>query len=414
MRRRNGYCPKASRASARLAFVLCSVLLIVGCAKVPTQAELYAYRLPSAGAPYVAKSELDARIEFLEKRLKGRSKAFLDQAELAGLYLQKGKLRQRSSEIKLAEKWAETSMKEFANNPARQVQADLLQMEHKFEESLSLLGRILAEEPGNESARVLAVRALLAQGKPQQAQEVLKPIEGQPLFALSFLQGQIFESEGRLEDAAAMYQRSLRRELATGSPLESARLRAVWARLEIRRGNLELAEQLLAAAKAIPVDLPLVEMERAELAEVREHYPKAAEILRSAYALYHDPAFLLKLAMVQKVRGQEEESVETLKATIASLENAPYGHEKDLAKAYLELDAGEHRDKILALMKSELGRRRDVATMEVWREVQRALGPLPEPAPFSQENPITQAPLLQRPVGQRILPTSRSAERPTP
>ncbi len=381
--------------------------LLVSCAQRP-KSDLLAYRAPPAEVTIGAKSELDARIEFLEQRLEGRPKAFLDQAELAGLYLQKGKLRQRSRELELAKQWAEASMEQFPNNPARLVKADLLQMEHKFDDSLKLLGRVLVESPGDMAARALAVRVLLAQGKNQQAREVLDPVKDQPFFAFSFLQGQIFEAEGQLDEAVSMYQKSLRREREAGSASESARLRAVWARLEIQRGDLKLAKRLLASAKAIPVDLPLVEMERAKLAMASDQPQEAAKILRAAYALYQDPTFLLQLALLQKSRGQIEESAQTLKAAIASLENHPYGHEKDLAKAYLELDPQAHRNKILSLMASEFKRRRDRPTMETWTEVEKALGPLPPPTPLSQENPITQAPPLPKLKGQPIIPTART------
>lgn len=334
---------------------------------------------------------MDARIAFLEERMKQRPDAFLEEAELAGLYLQKGKLRQQTQQLEKAREWANRSLKVYPNNGARVVLADLLQMEHKFEESLAILGEILAQEAASQEARVLAIRALLAQGKPEQAQEVLDAASGQSGFALTFLEGQILEAKGDLDGAAARYQAALSQERMVASPSESARLRGVWGRMELARGNLDLAGRLLAAAKAIPVELPLVELQRAKLEVARQQPKRAAEILRQGFALYQDPLFLLELGGIQETQGQPDEARKSFQAAADLIKGHPYGHERDRALALLRLDAQANRDEILQLMAAELDRRRDPATLEVWKQVTTVLGPLPDPPAFSTRNPIAEA-----------------------
>lgn len=374
----------------RLALFL-FLLVLAGCGKATPPVDALAYKPPGPAVAGGGRSELDARIEFLEERMKQRPDAFLEQAELAGQYLQKGKLRQQTQQLEKAKEWAERSLAVYPNNGARVVLADLLQMEHKFAESLTILDRVLAEEPGQDEARVLAARALLAQGRPEQAAQVIEPVAAQPLFAYRFLSGQIWEAKGDQAKAAELYKEALGREREIGSPSESARLRAVWARLEMARGDEKLAEKLLASAKAIPVEVPLVDLQRAKLAGARQQWEEAAGILRDGYALYQDPLFLMELGNVQEAQGQKEEAAKSYQAAADLIKAHPFGHERDRALALLKLDARANKTEILGLMNKELARRRDPATMEVWRQVGEQLGPLPDPPPFSTVDPIAEA-----------------------
>jgi tetratricopeptide (TPR) repeat protein len=378
------------RKRTRLALFL-FLFVLAGCGKAAPPVDALAYKLPGPAVAGGGRSELDARIEFLEERMKQRPDAFLEQAELAGQYLQKGKLRQQTQQLEKAKEWAESSLAVYPNNGARVVLADLLQMEHKFAESLTILGRVLAEEPGQDEARVLAARALLAQGRPEQAAQVIEPVAAQPLFAYRFLSGQIWEAKGDQAKAAELYKEALGRERELGSPSESARLRAVWARLEMARGDQELAEKLLVAAKAIPVEVPMVDLQRAKLVAARQQWKEAADILRDGYALYQDPLFLMELGNVQEAQGQKEEAAKSYQAAADLIKAHPFGHERDRALALLKLDARANKAEILALMNKELVRRRDPATMEAWRQVDEQLGPLPEPPPFSTVDPVAEA-----------------------
>jgi tetratricopeptide (TPR) repeat protein len=384
--------------ATRLVLFLC-LLGLTGCGPKAVQAaDPLAFKPVGPAVAGGARSELDARIEFLEQRMKQRPDAFLEQAELAGLYLQKGKLRQQTQQLEKAREWADRSLAVFPNNMARVVKADLLQMEHRFEDSLAILGQVLADEPGQLEARALAVRALLAQGKPEQADLALAPVAAEPLFAFRFLQGQIWEAKGDLAKAVDLYQQALGREREMGSPSESARLRAVWARLEMARGDLEMAQRLLGAAKAIPVEVPLVDLQRAKLAMAQKQWKQAADILRDGYALYQEPLFLMELGAVQEAQGQTQEAAKSYQAAADLIKSHPFGHERDRALALLKLDAKAHKAEILALMDQELARRRDPATLDVWRQVNELLGPLPEPAPFPSHDPIADAAKAKPPL----------------
>lgn len=401
----------ARRASiARLA-LFCVFFLLAGCSnRAIASADPFAYEV-STGVrkPAEGGSELDARIDFLEERMKQRPDAFLEEAELAGLYLQKGKLRQQTRQLDKAREWAQKSLSVFPNNSARVVLADLLQMEHKFDESLRVLGEILAEEPSAQEARALAVRALLAQGKTDQAQQVLDAAKGDMGFAGTFMEGQILEAKGDLDGAAAKYKAAMGQERLISSPSESARLRGVWGRMELGRGDLDLAGKLLAAAKSIPVDIPLVEFERAKLEIARQQPKQAAEILRAGFALYQDPLFLMELAGIQEAQGQKDEAAKSYQAAADMIKNHPYGHERDRALALLRMDAQANREEVLQLMGKELARRRDPVTMKAWKEVSEKLGPLPDPPAFSRANPIAEAaakPRTHKPG--RIIPTAEN------
>ena len=310
-------------------------------------------------------ASLTQHIEFLEERLKDRPRSFLEQAELAGYYLQRGKATRSDQDIEAALSWAERSLSIQENPAALIVKADYYQMKHQFDESLDITDRVLEQSPGHLKAVMMGVQVALGQGNTEEARQRLQALPDKPLSSHLFLRGQVAEAGGELEKARGFYREAILREGDNGSESESARMRAVLARLEIDEANLDEAESLLEAAHAIPVEQPLTEVQRARLLVLQGRVKEATNLLRDAFESYRDPIFLVRLGETQLQAGHPDEARNSFSTAAQILQEDPFGHERDLALALYHVDAQEHRERIDDLMKSELDRRNDPETLRI-------------------------------------------------
>ena len=348
---------KAGRAVALLVFFVC---LVLGCQREQETAWPYVANQGPASGPSLTDS-----IEFLEERLKTRPDSYLQQAELAAVYLQRGRATRSAKDLEQATLWVERSLEEFENPPALLVKAEYLQMEHRFHDSLLLVDKVLALEPGNQAAHVLGVRVELAKGDVAQAEARLQKLPELPLSSLKFLRAQVAEAQGDIEGARALYQEAIQREGDSGSASESARMRALWARLELSQGQLEQAEGLLESARSIPVEQPLTELLRAKLLEQKGELKEASSLLRLAYEQFGDPLFLVRLGEVQSKLGQPEAAQKTFATAAQVLKSDGFGHERDLALALFYLDPSANAEEVQRLMEIELQRREDPETLRI-------------------------------------------------
>lgn len=347
---------KARRALSLLVFCC---LIAVGCSKKTGSDWTYQERVDNEGAT------VTQHIEFLEERLKNRPKSFLEQAELAGYYLQRGKARRSPEDIDNALKWVQTSLSIQENSAALMVKADSLQMTHRFQESMEVLDRILEQDPSQVGALMLSIQVALARGDVESANKRLESLPDLPLSSYLFLRGQVAEANRETEKARQFYQDAIRREGDSGSKSESARMRGVLARLEISEGNLNEANALLEAAHSIPVEQPLTEAQRARLMSAEGRHQDAAELLRAAFEHYRDPLFLVRLGEVQLAAQKPDEAGKTFATAARLLEGDPYGHERDLALCLYYVNAEENEERIKELMAAELERRKDEETLRV-------------------------------------------------
>ena len=350
---------KAGRGLPLLVFCcLLLSLLQFGCQKAGSD-WTYSDRPSNEGA------SVDAHIEFLEERLKKRPTAFLEMAELAGYYLQRGKARRSPEDVQAAQAWVEKSLTVQENPAALLVRADALQMTHRFGESLEAIDQALASDPGHLKAVMLGIQVALSQGDVDDAKKRLEVLPDTQLSSHLFLRGQVAEASGENEQARELYQQAIRREADSGSAAESARMRAMLARLELEQGHLEEAKLLLEAAHAIPVEQPLTELVRARLMQAEEQPAEASALLRAAFEHYRDPVFLVRLGEVQVASGKRDEARTTFSTAAQILGDDPFGHERDLALALYYVDAQSNSKKIEELLRTELERRDDPETRRI-------------------------------------------------
>ena len=361
-------CPERQRKARRAAALLVFFLFLLGGCKSGQGSKDWSYKPNPANKG----ADISVQIDFLEKRLETRPDSFLEMAELASSYLSRGKTRRSATDLEKSQEWAEKSLENFPNSAAYLVKADYLQLHHRFDEALAVIEKVLEKEPGNQSALILATRIYLAQGKPEAASQQLSGIPDSPLPGLLFLRGEVLEAQGDLKGARGAYQAALDTESTSGSPSESARMRGVWARLELEQGNLETAQALLEAAHAIPVEQPLTEVLRARLMAEEKNYKEASELLRSAFEHYRDPLFLVRLGEVQWESGEKDKARETFATAAQLLKADSLGHERDLALALFYSDPEANAQKIKELMTAELERREDEETLRIEATVSSA------------------------------------------
>ena len=252
-------CRQGQEARRILCVLAFFVVLFSGCSQKSENRWRYVPQSANS-AP-----KLQDKIAFLEERLEGRPRAFLEMAELAALYLQRGKARRDESDVEKALEWVEKSLGEFENAPALLVRADALQMEHRFPEALEVLERAQSLEKGNAKALILETRVHLAMGDAERARASFERLPESQLSSFRFLEARVEEESGNLEGADRLYAEALGREADIASSVEAARRRAVFARAKMRSGELDEAEALLAAALSIPVDQPLAQLLKARL-----------------------------------------------------------------------------------------------------------------------------------------------------
>jgi tetratricopeptide (TPR) repeat protein len=347
---------ETGRAFALLVFCC---LLFVGC-KLKSGPD-WSYKEQTANLG----PSLTDQIDFLKERLKDRPKSFLEQAELAGYYLQRGKAQRSPDDTEAALEWLERSLSEQENPAALMVKADYLQMRHQFQESLAITDRVLQMSPGHLKAVMMGVQVSLAQGNTEEAKQRLQALPDTPLSSHLFLRGQVAEADGEDEKAREFYQQAIFREADSGSQSESARMRAILARLEMNQGNSDEAERLLESAHAIAVEQPLTEVLRARLMVLQRRHEQATSLLRAAFEHYRDPLFLVRLGEIQMEVGQPEEARSSFAAAAQILQDDPFGHERDLALALYYIDAEENKERVEELMTTELQRRQDEETLRI-------------------------------------------------
>src|SRR5204863_6270012 len=181
-----------------------------------------------------------------------------EMAELAELYAQRG-------DQDAAEALANRSLAVLrAPNPALLVLAKLANTRHDFRGAIALAREHLPQSRTAGAYRVIAT-AQLAMGELVAASEAaetavaLSPDSGSYL-----MRALVMQAQGRDAEAGFDFTRAAATE-QPGSPAEAARLRALWGRFLMRRGELAEAALLFDEALRIAPELPLALALRGEL-----------------------------------------------------------------------------------------------------------------------------------------------------
>jgi len=338
------------------------------------------YRFPLSSA-----AETDADLDFLQERV-ARAPEGLDLAALAGACLRKARRSGQSRWIEEAESAARRSLDALpCSNPgATLALAHAAQMKHDFAGSIALCDQVLQERPHDARALSLNATALLALGRLDDALLCADAlVDHAPISEHLALRAAILAARGDEREAVHDFRKAAALE-EPGDAEGSAWLRALWARLEIRRGRNDNAEDLLREALRIRPFHPMALGLLGDLELDRGRLDAAEAAYAGAHRVSGDPVFLARRARVRRQQGDAAGVEEFRSAAEKTLREAS-GHRLQLAQLLLERGTPEAAREALSLAESEAALRRNTETLDTLARARLAEGRLREARAAARE-----------------------------
>jgi tetratricopeptide (TPR) repeat protein len=326
----------------------------------------YRFALPS-------KPDSDDDLVFFQERV-ARAPEGLDLAALSRACLKKARRTGHGRWIDDAEAAARRSLEALpVSNPgAILALAQAAQMKHDFPGSIALCDRVLRERPNDRPALALKATAQLGFGDiPGALRSADALVDRAPISENLALRAVILAACGDEREALHDFQKAVSLE-EPGDPEWSAWLRAMWARLTLRRGRTDDAEDLLREALRIrPFFAPALGL-LGDLELDCNRLDAADRAYADAFQSSADPAFLARRADVKSRKGDAAAAEELRDAAEKALRGSP-GHRIELAR--ILLDRGSVQEA-LSIAEDEATKRRNVETLEMLARALLASGRL--------------------------------------
>lgn len=334
----------------------------------------YTDSLANGSAPTV---RIQQEIGHYQQVVRQNSGGGLDEGALAIAYLQMARATGQGHWYLLANQTAQQSLAKLPvnNSPALAVLARVAEAQHDFATTLKIAGQI----PDPKDALALKVTTNLALGKLPAASQAAQELVDLTLSPSAFtLQALVQVAQGN--DAAAL--KSFQYALTIEEPEElstSARTRTLLGRFYYERGQLELANDLYREALRILPGYPAARMNLAQL-EIRrkrygaaeQQYAKLTAASAGANTIY-DPLVLRGRAKIKALQGDRpaaearwSEAETLLRQSFTGENGFALGHRRDLSRLLLERGNPSDTAEAVALMKTEVTRRRDAETLETY------------------------------------------------
>jgi len=227
----------------------------------------------------------------------------MDTAQLAALYYEKGQQTADAEALDRAETLAQDALKVWPTSPgAHLTLAQLANTRHDFRRAIQVATPLLVSKPTTSAYSVL-VSARVALGELAQAAALAEAaVERRPSSASYLMRALVFEAQGRDEEAYFDFLHAVRAEEA-GSPETSARLRTLWARFLLRRGELAAARPLIDEARRIAPGFALAIAMDAQLALRSGRALLAEQLFGEAFSLSRRTRYLIDEAKARSLRG---------------------------------------------------------------------------------------------------------------
>jgi tetratricopeptide (TPR) repeat protein len=323
-------------------------------------AESLAGLYPSAEAQA---AETEKAIAFYTVRLEADPRSASDQANLAGLYLQRSRETGEFGDVLRAEELARASLKlRSRSNPKafRQLAASLL-AQHRFTEAMTIARELVRIWPEDPAHRALLGELQMEVGDYAAAEVTFGTIrQHADNLAVAPRLARWAELHGRPDEARAIFAGSLRQALYrtdfTGEQMAWYYLRL--GDVELRAGQVDAAESAFRSGLVIaPGDYRLLSaLARLELA--RGRYEKAAELGEEATATVLDPATLGTVSEAYALLGDRERAGEYAGAMKVAVQGQAAGFHREWG--LFLLDHGGDVAMVTERARAELAERRDV------------------------------------------------------
>lgn len=374
-----------SNASDRLAWWTGAAGIVVGAVLVGTVATLCIHH---AGNPELApdpdavryrhatevadaEADLAGQIAALEARAEAARSPF-DRAELADLWFRRAQQTGDAGGYRAAEAAARRSLELLpAPNPAVLTLAMLANVRHQFREAIDLVRQHKAR---SASAQVILATAHLALGElAAAAEDAHAAVAIKPGSAGYLMRALVMQAQGRDAEAALDFAGAARVEEA-GDRQAAARLRALWGRFLLRRGELGGAALLFDEALRIVPGFALATALRGELALRTGHARDAARLFEQAFIASRQVRYLIDQARAEELAGQlaAADSLRTQVEAIVrgELGEGGLGHRLDLVEVVVDRGRPADLPEAVALAREELVQR---GSFEVRFQLARAL-----------------------------------------
>lgn len=359
-------------AAAGAAFALCHMRpkRAAPAGGLAPAAAAYRYRFAIAGL----RDDTSDTIRELEARVAELASPF-DLGELAELYLRRAQREGDPKDYDAAEAAARRSLVVLRTpNGAVLTLAKLANTRHQFREAIALAREQLAQKRSAAPYVVMAT-SYLALGELAAAADAattalaIKPDgNGYTTRAL------VLQAQGRDAEAAADFAHAASIE-QYGDPLGAARLRALWGRFLLRRGELAGAARLLDEALRLAPELPLAVAYQGELALRAGDPDEARAKLEQAFAASRQVRYLIEQARAQEVGG-DAAGADAVRAQVeqivrGELGSGGLGHRLDLVEVLVDRGGATRLGEAIALARSEVAQR---PSADARFQLARALG----------------------------------------
>jgi tetratricopeptide (TPR) repeat protein len=322
---------------------------------------------PGAGHPADAPdaadapaSELAGEIAALEARTRAGVPSPLDLGELAELHLRRAKLTGDPADHAAAAAAANRSLELLPSpNAAVLVLARLASARHDFRDAIALARR----HAGGRSLGALAVLATshLALGELADASAAAEAlVEQRPDTASYLLRALVMQAQGRDAEAAFDFGRAAAAD-EPGDLEEPARLRALWGRFLLRRGELAGARRAIDEALRIAPGHALALAQDGELLLRTGRAADARARFEAAFAASRQVRYLIDQARALDVAG-DRPGADRLRAQVEKLVRPELGeggtgHRLELAEVLIDRGAPADLAEAAALARDEVARR---------------------------------------------------------
>jgi Tfp pilus assembly protein PilF len=328
----------------------------------------YRYSIDAASD---AEAQAAEAIAALEARVQAMPSPF-DDAELAELYFRRAQQDGDPADYQLAEARARRSLDALASpNPAVLTLAKLADARHDFRAAIELAHRHTGRAAG---ARILLATAHLALGELAEAgDEADAALAIKPDTAGYLMRALVRQAQGRDAEAGADFARAARVE-EPGDVQGAARLRALWGRFLLRRGQGAGAARVLDEALRIAPGCALAIAMSGELALRTGHPGEAARRFEQAFIASRQVRYLIDQARATQLAGDAtaagvlRDQVERL--VRGELGAGGLGHRLDLAEVLVDRGRPTDLAEAVALARDEVARR---ASWEARLQLARAL-----------------------------------------
>ncbi|HEY0483484.1 MAG TPA: hypothetical protein VGD37_38460 [Kofleriaceae bacterium] len=297
-------------------------------------------------------------IAALEARVQTLASPF-DYAELADLYFRRAQQGGDTADYQTAEVRARRSLELLETpNPAVLTLAKLADVRHEFRAAIELAHRPKARSAG---AQIILATAHLALGELAEAGEAADAaLAIKPDSAGHFMRALVLQAQGRDPEAALEFAGAARVE-EPGDLAGAARLRALWGRFLLRRGELAGAARALDEALRIAPEFALATALRGELALRTGHPRDAARLFEQAFAGSRQVRYLIDQARAEELAG-DAATADALRGQVEAivrgeLGTGGLGHRLDLAEVLIDRGQASALPEAIALAREEVARR---------------------------------------------------------